>query len=78
VIAMLYAMKMAVIYGDYDNVFVMYGKRDGSGDAKGIKEFYLGGLEERYWIGGLFKVLFYMAERTRKKSFVCFSIDSCL
>jgi hypothetical protein len=44
---MLYAMKMAVIYGDYDNVFVMYGKRDGGGDAKGIKEFYLGGLEER-------------------------------
>jgi hypothetical protein len=41
---MLYAMKMAVIYGDYDNVFVMYGKRDGSGDSKGIKELYLGGL----------------------------------
>lgn len=76
---MLYAMKMAVIYGDYDNVFVMYGKRDGSGDSKGIKEFYLGGLEERYWIGGLFKVLFYMAERKgKKKIFVCFSIDSCL
>lgn len=75
---MLYAMKMAVIYGEYDTVSVIYGKRDGSGDSKGIKELYLGGLEERYWIGGLFKVLFYMAERKGKKSFVCFSIDSCL